>query len=115
MRDPIQRTSWLDALIILLTIMVAIFMAQTLWGLLSQFSDILLHFVLAGLIAFALSPVIQRVDNQPLPSGVVTLTERLLGRPVARYLERFRVPRLVAVAFLYGALALVVHHRSFEG
>lgn len=108
MPEPIRRTSWLDALIILLTILVAVFTAQTLWGLLSQFSDILLHFVLAGLIAFAFSPVIKRLDNQPLPSTVVRLTERLLGRPVAQRVERFRVPRLVAVAFLYVALALVL-------
>jgi predicted PurR-regulated permease PerM len=108
MRESMQRTRWLDALIILLTIIAAAFTAQIVWGLLTQFSDIILYFVLAGLVAFILVPLIQRVDNQPLPSGAVKLAERLFGSQFAQYLERFRVPRFVAVASLYLALALIL-------
>lgn len=108
MRESMPRKAWLDALIILLTLMISGLIAQMAWGLLSRFSDIILHFVLAGLIAFSLGPLIGHVDNQPLPSGLVKLVEQLFGRPVARYLGHFRVSRLVAVAFLYVALALLL-------
>jgi predicted PurR-regulated permease PerM len=108
MRDSMPRTRWLNALIILLTIIAAAFTTQLVGGLLSQFADIILQFMLAGLVAFLLSPLIERVDNQPLPSGAVKLAERLFGRPFAQYLERFRVPRFVAVASLYIALALIL-------
>ncbi len=108
MGDSMPRTRWLNALIILLTIIAAVFTAQVVWGLVSQFSDVILQFMLAGLVAFLLSPLIERVDNQPLPSGVVRLAERLFGRQFAQYLERFRVPRFVAVASLYLALAVIL-------
>ncbi len=108
MRESMQRTAWLDALIILLTISASAFVAQLVWGLLSQFSDIILHFVLAGLVAFVLIPLIGRIDGKPLPSGAVRLAERLFGSRFARYLERIRIPRFVAVAFLYIALALIL-------
>ncbi len=108
MGEPIQRTRWLNALIILLTIVALAFMAQMLWGLLSQFSDIILLFVLAWLVAFALGPLIDLIDGKALLSGVVRLSERLFGHKFAGYLERFRVPRFVAVAALYIALALIL-------
>ena len=108
MRESMPRTAWLDALIILLTLAVSSFMVQTAWGLLSQLSDIILQFVLAGLVAFALDPLVERVSNQPLPSRLVNLVERLFGRPVAQYLGHFRVPRFLVVASLFVALALVL-------
>lgn len=108
MRDSMPPTPWLNALIILLTIIALAFLAQLVWGLLSQFSDIILYFVLAGLVAFILVPLIDRVDNQPLPSGAVKLAERLFGSQFAQYVERFRIPRFVAVASLYLALAVIL-------
>ncbi len=108
MRESMPRTLWLNALIILLTIVAAAFTAQLVLGLLSQFSDIILHFVLAGLVAFILVPLIGRIDGKPLPSGAVKLAERLFGRQFAAYVERFRVPRFLAVASLYFALAFIL-------
>ena len=102
------RTRWVDALIIVLTLVALAFMSQMLWGLLSQFSDVILLFGLAALVAFALNPLIKHIDNQPLPSGMVKLARRHFGNKFARYLERFRFTRLVAVAVLYVTLALIL-------
>ncbi len=102
------RTRWLDALIILLTLVTLAFMAQMLWGVLSQFSDILLLFALAALVALALDPLITQIENEPLPSGLVNLAQRLLGVQRAAGIEHFRVSRLVAVAVSYVALALIL-------
>ncbi len=38
MRELMQRPRWLDALIILLTLIATAFVAQMVWGLLSRFS-----------------------------------------------------------------------------
>jgi predicted PurR-regulated permease PerM len=108
MRESMRRTAWLNMLIVVLTIMATAYMAQMVWGLLSQFSDVILHFALAGLIAFALGPVIARLDNQSLPPGSVRLAKRLFGPRLTQVLERFRVPRLVAVACLYISIALIL-------
>ncbi len=108
MRESMPRSAWLDALIILLTLAVSSSIAQMAWGLLSQFSDIILYFVLAGLVAFALDPLVERVDNQPLPSGLVKRVERLFGNRIAQKLARYRVPRVIAVASVYVALTLAL-------
>ncbi len=108
MRDPMPRTRWLDALIILLTLAALAFMAQMLWGLLSQFSDIILLFALAALVAFALEPLNRQIENKSLPSGMMCLAKQLFGVKLAEGVEQFRVSRLVAVAVLYVALALIL-------
>jgi predicted PurR-regulated permease PerM len=108
MPEPMQRTPWLNVLIVLLTIIAAAFMAQMLWSLLGQFSDIILLFVLAWLVAFALGPLIKRIDGKPLPSSVVMLAERLFGHAFAPRLDRFRFTRLPAVAVVYVSLALIL-------
>ncbi len=108
MREPMQRTSWFNVLIVLLTIIAAAFIAQMLWALLGQFSDIILLFVLAWLVAFALGPLIERINGKPLAPGVVMLGDRLFGHEFALRLERFRFTRLPAVAIVYVTLALIL-------
>jgi predicted PurR-regulated permease PerM len=103
-----QRTPWLNVLIVLLTIIAGAYLAQMLWQLLSQFADIILLFVLAWLVAFALSPLIQRINGKPLPPSAIQLGERLFGRRAARQLERFRYTRLHAVAVVYLTVALIL-------
>lgn len=101
------RTRWVDALVIVLTLVALAYMSQMLWGLLSQFSDVILLFGLAALVAFALNPLIKRIDNKPLPSGFVNLGKRLPGE-FGRHLEHLRFSRLVAVVVLYATLALML-------
>lgn len=108
MRESMHWTPWLNMLIVLLTIIAAAFMLQMLWGVLGQFSDIMLLFVLAWLVAFILSPSIKRIEGTPLPSGMVMLGGRLLGRTSAGHLGRFRVTRRVAVAVIYLSLVLIL-------
>lgn len=103
----LPRTRWLNALIILLTLLALAFVSQMVWGLLSQFSDVILLFVFAALVAFALNPLIDAVDNKPLPSGIVKLGKRL---PIkwGQRVEHWRISRRVAVVVLYAALALML-------
>ncbi len=107
MQDPMLRTRRLDALILLLTLAALAFIAQLLWGLLSQFSDVILLFALAALVALALDPLIKQIDNKPLPSGIVNLAKRFSSK-VGRHLEHWRFRRPVAVVVLYVTLALMV-------
>ncbi len=102
------RTRWLDALIILLTLATLAFVIQMLWGLLSQFSDIILLFALAIPVASALGPLIDRLDEKPLPSGVIMLAKRRFGDKIAKGVEHFRLSRLLAVVVTYIALALIL-------
>jgi predicted PurR-regulated permease PerM len=103
-----QRTPWLNILIVLLTIIAASYLAQILWQLLGQFADIILLFVLAWLIAFAFGPLIDRISGRPLTPAAVALAQRLWNERGERQAREFRYTRLQAVAIVYLALALIL-------
>ncbi|MGE5140119.1 MAG: AI-2E family transporter [Rudaea sp.] len=103
----IQRSAWLNILIILLVIIAGSYVAQMSWSLLAQFSDIILLFVLAWLVSFAFSPIIERISGQPLPPELVRFGARA-NPQVGRALERFRYTRLLAVAIVYIGLAMLL-------
>lgn len=81
MRDLLERHRSLQALIILGISALVIYIIQALWSALAIVGDVFLIFMLAWIITFILAPV----------SG---------------WLERLRVPRLVAVSAVYLALLL---------
>ncbi len=103
-----QRTPWLNVLVILLVIIASLYLAQLLWRLLSEFADLILLFVLAWLVSFALGPVIERINGKPLPPDIVRLADRFLGKRMGRRFDRFRSTRFHAVAFIYLVLALIL-------
>jgi predicted PurR-regulated permease PerM len=103
-----QRTPWLNILIILLVIIAAIYLAQLLWQFLSGFSDIILLFVLAWLVAFALAPLVERINGKPLPASIIRASQHIFGAGVAKRVERFRASRGQAVSVVYLGLALVL-------
>lgn len=78
MRDPLAR-----GLLLMLAAIGAIWLAGWVWQVMSRFSDIILLFFLAWLLAFVLNPV-------------------------ARWLQNLGVPRLAAVALVFTGLALVL-------
>jgi predicted PurR-regulated permease PerM len=75
-RDPLVR-----GLLLLLAAISFIWLAGWIWQVTSRFSDVLLLFFLAWLLAFVLSPV-------------------------ARWLERLGLPRIASVSIVYAGLAL---------
>ena len=103
-----QRTPWLNILIVLLVIIAGLYLAQLFWLLLSEFADIILLFVLAWLVSFALGPLIEVINGKPLPPEMVRLAGRFLGKRMERRFDRFRSTRLHAVALIYLSLALIL-------
>jgi predicted PurR-regulated permease PerM len=79
LRDP-----WLKALIVLLVVIAASYLAGLVWQLALRFADIILMLVLAWVLSFALEPV----------TGLVT--------------ARVRVARPLAVAMVYLGLLIVL-------
>jgi predicted PurR-regulated permease PerM len=78
-----QNNRWLQILIILLVIIASAWLAGQVWGFVLQFSNILLLFFLAWLIAFIL-------------------------RPIARWLHKRGMPYTLAVVVVYLGLAFVL-------
>lgn len=93
------RSTWLNILIILLVIIAASFVAQQLFQFLSGFSDIILLVVLAWLVAYALNPLIEGLDDTPLPAFLIKFDPRL---------EPIRINRVGAVAIVYVGLVILV-------
>jgi predicted PurR-regulated permease PerM len=77
-----QNNRWLQALIILLVIIASAWLAGWVWSFLMQFSNIILLFFLAWLLAFILRPIARWLTAQGLPYtlsvGVVYLILALL-------------------------------------
>src|SRR3982750_395507 len=77
-----QTNRWLQALIILLTLIAALFLAGLVWSFMVTFSNIILLFFLSWLLAFIL-------------------------RPIARWLTSKGMPQILSVAVVYISLALI--------
>ncbi|MGE5139130.1 MAG: AI-2E family transporter [Rudaea sp.] len=103
-----RRNAWLNVLVVLLVIIAGSYVAQMVWQLLSQFADIILLFVLAWLVAFALAPLIDRINGKPLPLEAIELAGRLFGPRGAQRADQFRYTRTLAVAIVYIGLALAL-------
>src|SRR3954447_24281240 len=78
-----NNNRWLQALIILLVVIAASWLAGQIWLLVIQFSSVILLFFLAWLLAFVLSPL-------------------------ARRLQAFGMPQLLAIGVVYLALGLLL-------
>lgn len=101
------RSSWLNILILLLVIIAASYVAQLLFAFLSGFSDIILIVVLAWLVAYALSPLVDGLRDRRVAPRVVNA----FGGPnvgLGKQLFRFRVSRPLAVGLVYLGLLIVV-------
>jgi predicted PurR-regulated permease PerM len=103
-----QRTPWLNILIVLLAIIAGLYLAQMLWQLMAEFADIILVFVLAWVVAFALGPLIERINGKALAPLVVRSADRIFGKRIADHVASFRFSRLQAVTIVYLGLVLVL-------
>lgn len=59
-RDP-----WFRALLVLLTIIAALYLGQMVWQLVGQIADLILLFIVAWLISFVLEPTVAALDRIP--------------------------------------------------
>lgn len=103
-----QRTPWLNILIVLLAIIAALFLAQMLLQLMAEFADIILLFALAWVVAFGLGPIVERINGKNLPPALVKLAARFLNDRLSRRAAAFRFSRLQAVSIVYLGLAFVL-------
>jgi len=102
------RSTWLNILIILLVIIAASYVAQVLYSFLSGFSDIILILVLSWLVAYALSPLVEMINDRPLPKALVNAFGAERNNRIAKRLAAFRVTRPLAVALVYLGLVVLV-------
>jgi predicted PurR-regulated permease PerM len=102
------RSTWLNILIILLVIIAASYVAQVLYSFLSGFSDIILILVLSWLVAYALSPLVEMINDRPLPKTLVNAFSAERNHHIAKRLAAFRVTRPLAVALVYLGLVVLV-------
>jgi predicted PurR-regulated permease PerM len=79
----LEHNRWLQTLIVMLVGIAGIYLAGMLWQLLLHFGDIILTFFLAWLVAYTLNPV-------------------------ADFLVRQRLPRMLAILLVYIMLLLVL-------
>lgn len=103
------RSTWLNILIILLVIIAATYVAQLVLGFFSGLGDIFLLLLLAWLVSYALSPLVESLSERAPFAAIVRalgIAERNL---IAKRLTEFRVTRPLAVALVYlGVVILVI-------
>jgi predicted PurR-regulated permease PerM len=109
-KDP--RSRWRDTLVILLTIIAALYLGQIVWGVLVSFADIILLFALAWLVAFTLEPLIKILTAQPLPRGVGARVNKIIGEPngvdADTSAPHYHLARVIAVSIVYLIFFLVL-------
>ncbi len=103
-----ERDRWTQAAIALVAISAAIFLFEKIWQFGGFFSDIILTFALAWLIAFILDPFVKRLSGRAVPHVLTKWVQQRVGDRVARILERVRLPRGLAVSLVYLGLVVVM-------
>jgi predicted PurR-regulated permease PerM len=73
-RDP-----WIRALVIVLVAISGLYLAGLLWQIAAQFSDIILLFFLAWVVAFILEPIVDLLERQVLVRRPVAVTIAYFG------------------------------------
>lgn len=63
--SPAFRDPWFRTLVVLLTIIAAIYLGQTVWQLVAQVADLVILFVVAWLISFVLQPSVVALERVP--------------------------------------------------
>lgn len=103
------RSSWLNILIILLVLIAASYVAQLVLGFVSGFADILLLLLLSWLVSYALSPLVDGLNERAVFAEPMRLLKRNRDKGIGEQLAEFRITRPLAVALVYlGVLILVV-------
>jgi predicted PurR-regulated permease PerM len=73
-RDP-----WIRTLVIVLVAISGLYLAGLLWQIAAQFSDVILLFFLAWVVAFILEPIVDLLERQALMRRAVAVTIAYFG------------------------------------
>jgi predicted PurR-regulated permease PerM len=103
------RSTWLNILIILLVIIAASYVAQLVLGFVSGFADIFLLLLLSWLVSYALSPLVDGLNERAIFAPMTRAMGWNRGKGLGQRLTDFQVTRPLAVALVYfGVLILVI-------
>jgi len=75
----LTRDPWIRALVIVLVAISGLYLAGLVWQIAAQFSDIILLFFLAWVVAFILEPVVDLLERQLLLARPVAVTIAYVG------------------------------------
>jgi predicted PurR-regulated permease PerM len=75
----LTRDPWVRALVIVLLVISCLYLAGLVWQLAAQFSDIILLFFLAWVVAFILEPAVDALERQALLPRAVAVAVAYLG------------------------------------
>lgn len=102
------RSTWLNILIILLVIIAASYVAQLVLGFFSGFADIFLLLLLSWLVAYALSPLVDALNDRAPFEQFIPIAKNQEKTGWRYSLHEFRVTRPLAVAIVYLMVLVVV-------
>ncbi len=103
-----EHDRWAQAAIVLVVISATIFLLEKAWQLSGFFSDIILTFALAWLIAFVLDPIVKRLSGRLAPNILTKWVRQRGGDQVAHVLENLRLPRGLAISLVYFGLIVIM-------
>jgi len=89
-----------NTLLVLLTLIAAIYLLRMLWDILAAFTDLLLMFGLAWLIAFILRPVARWMAEGPLAWRLLIAVYRRWGEKRTNWVGQLLDPLAVTVVYL---------------
>ncbi len=103
------RSTWLNILIILLVIIASAYVAQLVLSFLSGFADIILLLLLSWLVAYALNPLVEGLNNRAIFADPLRRLQINRNKKLVQRLIDFRVSRPLAVAMVYlGVVVLLI-------
>src|SRR5204862_1054466 len=75
----LTRDPWIRALVIVLVAISGLYLAGLLWQIAAQFSDVILLFFLAWVVAFILEPIVDLLERQALMRRPLAVTFAYFG------------------------------------
>jgi len=102
-----RQNRWLQALIVLLVLIAAVYLLQLAWQLGQRFAGVLILFLLAWMIAFMLSPVVETLRRAGVPRRLAVVVVYVVIALLVVVVLLLAVPALVQqINVLAGALPL---------
>ncbi|MSP13417.1 MAG: AI-2E family transporter [Chloroflexi bacterium] len=103
--SPLVLPRWL---LYLIAVAITVWLAGQLWVLVQLFADILLLFFLSWLLAFILRPLVDYLSTTGVPVLITSRLHHLGAASLGTGLERYRLPRFLAVLFIYLSILLLM-------
>lgn len=103
-----RRLTWLRLLLILLVIIASLYLVQALLEFLSGFSSIILILILAGIVAYALEPLVQGLQRISFPTVRRAADEGVVAERADAHVNGFHLGRPISVALVYMSLLILV-------